>query len=44
MRTTVRLQVLVPERGKKKYQHFIDFINYLNQRKSPSATLVSKEI
>ena len=44
MRTTVRLQVLVPERGKKKYQHFIDFINYLNQRKSPSAVLVSKEI
>ena len=37
-------QVLVPKRGKKKYQHFIYFINYLSQRKLPSATLVSKEI
>ena len=36
-------QVLVPKRGKKKYQHFIYFINYLSQRKLPSATLVSKE-
>ena len=37
-------QVLVPKRGIKKYQHFIYFINYLNQRKLPSATRVSKEI
>jgi len=37
-------QVLVPKRGKKKYQHFVYSVNHLNQRKSPSATLVSKEI
>jgi hypothetical protein len=37
-------QVLVPKRGKKKYQHFLYPVNYLNQRKSPSAPLVSKEI
>jgi len=37
-------QVLVPIRGKKKYQHFLSFIIHLNQRKSPSATLVSQEI
>merc|ERR1712216_90277 len=32
-------QVLVPKRDKKKYLHFQSFINYLNQRKSLSATL-----
>ena len=37
-------QVLVPKRGKKKYQHFLYPVNHLNQRKSPSASLVSKEI
>ena len=37
-------QVLVPKRGKKKYQHFLYPVNHLNQRKSPSAPLVSKEI
>ena len=36
-------QVSVPERGKKKYQHFVYSVNSLNQRKSPSATLVSEE-
>ncbi|CAL6302756.1 unnamed protein product [Bathycoccus prasinos] len=36
--------LLVPKRGKKKYQHFLYPFNYLNQRKSPSAPLVSKEI
>ena len=36
--------MLVPKRGKKKYLHSHPFIKYLNQRKSPSATLVSKEI
>ena len=37
-------QVLVPKRGKKKYQRFLYPVNHLNQRKSPSALLVSKEI
>ena len=37
-------QVLVPKRGKKKHQHFLCPVNHLNQRQSPSATLVSKEI
>ena len=37
-------QVLVPKRGKKKYQRFLYPVNHLNQRKSPSAPLVSKEI
>ena len=37
-------QVLAPKRGKKKYQHFFYSVNRLNQRKSPSALLVSKEI
>ena len=37
-------QVLVPKRGKKKYQQFLYPVNYLNQRKSPSAPLVSQEI
>ena len=37
-------QVLVPKRGKKKYQHFLYPVNHLNQRKSPSAPLVSQEI
>ena len=37
-------QVLVPKRGKKKHQHFLYPVNYLNQRKSPSAPLVSEEI
>ena len=31
------------QRGKKEYEHFLSFINHLNQQKSPSATLVSKE-
>ena len=44
-RTTITSkQVLVPKRGKKKYQHFLYPVNHLNQRKSPSAPLVSKEI
>ena len=42
--TSLQKQVLVPKRGKKKYQHFLYPVNHLNQRKSPSATLVSKEI
>jgi len=37
-------QVLVPKRGKKKYQHFLYPVNHLIQRQSPSAPLVSKEI
>ena len=37
-------QVLVPKRGKKKYQRFLYPVHHLNQRKSPSAPLVSKEI
>merc|ERR1711934_864221 len=32
-------QVLVPKRGKKKYQHFLYPVNHRNQRNSPSATL-----
>ena len=32
------------KRGKKKYYHFLYPVTYLNRRKSPSATLVSKEI
>ena len=44
-RTTVlSKQVLVPKRGKKEYLHFHSFINYINQRKLPSAPLVSKEV
>ena len=42
--TSLQKQVLVPKRGKKKYQHFLYPVNHLNQRKSPSAPLVSKEI
>ena len=42
--TALSKQVFVPKRGKKKYQHFFYPVNHLNQRKSPSATLVSKEI
>ena len=37
-------QVLVPEIDKRKYQLFFYSVNHLNQRRSPSATLVSKEI
>ena len=36
--------MLVPKRGKKKFQHFLYPVNHLNQQKSPSAPLVSKEI
>ena len=32
------------QRAKRKYQHFLYPVNHLSQRKSPSATLVSKEI
>ena len=42
--TVLSKQILVPKRGKKKYQHFLYPVNHLNQRKSPSAPLVSKEI
>ena len=37
-------QLFVPKRGKKKCSHFFLFVNHLNQRNLPSATLVSKEI
>ena len=37
-------QLFVPKRGKKKCSHFFMFVNHLNQRNLPSATLVSKEI
>ena len=44
-RTTVLShQVLVPKRGKKKDRNSLYPVNHLNQRKSPSTTLVSKEI
>ena len=44
-RTTVlSRQELVHKRGKKRYQHFLYPVDNLNQRKSPSAPLVSKEI
>ena len=44
-RTTVLSgQELVRKRGEKKCQHFLYSVNHLNQRKSPSAPLVSKEI
>ena len=44
-RTTVlSKQALVPKRGKKKDRDFVYPVNHLNQRKSPSAPLVSKEI
>ena len=42
--TVLSQQLLVPKRGKKKYQYFLYPVNHLNQRKLPSATLVSKEI
>ena len=37
-------QLFVPKRGKKKCSHFFLFVNHLNQRNLPPATLVSKEI
>ena len=37
-------QLFVPKRGKKKCSHFFMFVNHLNQRNLPSATLVIKEI
>ena len=42
--TVLSQQLLVPKRGKKKDQHFLYPVNHLNQRKSSSAQLVSKEI
>ena len=42
--TAFSKQVLVPKRDKKKYQHSLYPVNHLYQRKSPSASLVSKEI
>ncbi len=42
--TVLSKQLLVPKRGKKKDQHFLYPVNHLNQRKSPSAPLVSQEI
>ena len=43
-KTVLSKQVFVPKRGKKKCEHFFLFVNYLNQRNLPPATLVSKEI
>ena len=42
--TVFSKQTHVLKRGKKKYYHFLYPVTYLNRRKSPSATLVSKEI
>jgi hypothetical protein len=42
-KTVLSKQVFVPKRGKKKCEHFFLFVNYLNQRNLPPATLVSKE-
>ena len=43
-KTVLSKEVFVIQRGKKKYQHFLPPVNHLNQRKSPSALLVSNEI
>ena len=40
---TSKTSIRNPARG-KEYEHFLSFINHLNQRKSPSAPLVSQEI
>ena len=36
--------LFIPKRGEKKCDHFFLFVNHLNQRKSPSAPLLSQEI
>ena len=43
-KTVLSKQLFVPKRGKKKGSHFFLFVNHLNQRNLPPATLVSKEI
>jgi len=40
-KTVLSKQVFVPKRGKKKCEHFFLFVNYLNQRNLPPATLVN---
>ena len=42
--TVLSKQIFVIQRGKREYKHLLYPVNHLNQRKSPSATLVSKEI
>ena len=42
-KTVLSKQVFVIQRGKREYEHFLWPVNHLNQRKSPSAPLVSKE-
>ena len=43
-KTVLPKQVFVIQRGKGECEDFLSFINHLNRRKSPSTTLVSKEI
>ena len=43
-KTVLPKQVFVIQRGKGEYEDFLSFIIRLNQRQSPSAPLVSKEI
>merc|ERR1711959_157167 len=42
-KTILPKQVVVIQRVKKEYEDFLYPVNHLNQRKSPSATRVSKE-
>ena len=42
-KTVLPKQVFVIQRGKRECEDFLSFIIRLNKRKSPSATLVSKE-